>query len=55
MTDEALTENGYGMRWLLESFMSALKRTTGAALAARTQASLFVGASLRVFAYAIRC
>jgi hypothetical protein len=54
MTEETLTEKGYGRRWLVESFMSGLKRTTGAALAARTQASLFIEASLRVLAYAIR-
>ena len=54
MTEETLTEKDYGRRWLVESFMSGLKRTTGAALAARTQASLFIEASLRVLAYAIR-
>ena len=54
MTPETLKDNGYGRRWIVESFMSGLKRTTGSALAARTQHSLFVEAGLRVLAYALR-
>src|SRR5690606_11580629 len=54
MTEEYLVENNYGRRWGVESFMSGLKRTTGSALGARSERSLFVEAALRVFAYALR-
>ena len=54
MTEAKLKEKGYGRRWLVESFMSALKRTTGSSLAARSERCLFVEAALRVLAYAIR-
>jgi len=54
MTVEALNQAGYGRRWAVESFMSGLKRTTGAALNARHEKSLFVEAALRVLAYALR-
>lgn len=54
MTPRRLKRNGYGQRWIVESFMSGLKRTTGSMLAARHQASLFAEAALRVLAYAIR-
>jgi hypothetical protein len=29
MTPRRLKHNGYGHRWIVESFMSGLKRTTG--------------------------
>lgn len=54
MTPEALKEKGYERRWLVESFMSGLKRTTGSMLKARHERSLFVEASLRVLVYALR-
>lgn len=54
MTEEHLKNNGYGRRWLVESFMSGLKRTTGSAMAARTERSLFIEAAIRVLAYAFR-
>ncbi len=54
MTEEFLVENNYGRRWAVESFMSGLKRTTGSALGARSERSLFVEAALRVLAYALR-
>jgi hypothetical protein len=54
MTPETLKEKGYGRRWIAESFMSGLKRTTGSALNARNERSLFVEAGLRVLAYALR-
>lgn len=54
MTEETLKEKGYGKRWLVESFMSGLKRTTGSTLTSRTDRSLFVEAALRVLAYALR-
>lgn len=46
--------DGYGRRWHVESFMSGLKRTTGSALRARSERSLFAEAALRVLAYSIR-
>ena len=54
MTKRRLKRNGYGRRWLVESFMSGLKRTTGQALNARHEHALFDEAALRVLAYAIR-
>lgn len=54
MTEETLKEKNYRRRWLVESFMSGLKRTTGSALAARSERSLFVEAAIRVLAYALR-
>lgn len=54
MSEETLKEKNYGRRWLVESFMSGLKRTTGSALAARSERSLFVEAAIRVLAYALR-
>jgi hypothetical protein len=50
MTEENLNARGYGRRWLVESFMSGLKRTTGGALTARSQQALIVEAALRVLA-----
>lgn len=54
MTDEVLKEKGYGKRWIVESFMSGLKRTTGSGLSARSEKALFVEAGLRVLACALR-
>jgi len=54
MTKRRLKRNGYGRRWLVESFMSGLKRTMGSTLAARSESSLFIEASLKVLAYALR-
>jgi Transposase DDE domain len=54
MTPLRLKRNGYGKRWIIESFISGLKRTTGSMLAARKKTSLLVEAALRVVAYAIR-
>jgi hypothetical protein len=54
MTPRRLKRNGYGKRWIIESFMSGLKRTTGSMLNARLEPSLFAEAALRVLAYAIR-
>lgn len=54
MVEEYLKEKSYGRRWVVESFMSGLKRTTGAALSARSERSLFIEAALRVLAYAFR-
>ncbi len=54
MTPRRLKIHGYGRRWLVESFMSGLKRTTGSMLNARKEPSLFTEASIRVLAYALR-
>jgi hypothetical protein len=54
MTQRRLKRNGYGRRWMVESFMSGLKRTTGSMLLARSQRSMFTEAALRVLAYALR-
>ncbi|RYE83156.1 MAG: hypothetical protein EOO75_19695 [Myxococcales bacterium] len=44
----------YGRRWHVESFFSGLKRSTGSALAARSDAARFTEAAVRVLAYAAR-
>jgi hypothetical protein len=44
----------HGRPWLVESFMSGLKRTTGSALSAPSEHTLFIEASLRVLDYAFR-
>jgi len=54
MTPRRLKRNGYTKRWMVESFMSGLKRTTGSMLNARQESSLFTEAALRVLAYALR-
>ena len=54
MTPRRLKKNGYGRRWIVESFMSGLKRTTGSMLAARDDAAMFTEAAVRVLAYALR-
>lgn len=54
MTPRRLKKNGYGKRWIVESFMSGLKRTTGSMLSARGDSSMFTEAAFRVLAYALR-
>ena len=54
MTEETLQEKNYGRRWLVESFMSGLKRTTNSALRSRTEHGLFIEAAMNVLAYALR-
>ena len=53
MTEETLKDKNSGRHWLVESFMSRLKRTTGTVLPARTKQSLFVEDAIRVLAYAL--
>ena len=53
MTEETLKDKNSGRHWLVESFMSRLKRTTGTVLPARTKQSLFVEAAIRVPAYTL--
>lgn len=54
MTEETLQEKNYGRRWLVESFMSGLKRTTNSALRSRTEHGQFIEAAMNVLAYALR-
>lgn len=54
MTPERLKRNHYSRRWTVESFMSALKRTTGSMLLARKPEALLVESAVRVLAYAIK-
>lgn len=54
MTEEALKTNGDGRRWMAASILSGLKRTTRSARSARGEHALFIEASLRVLAYALR-
>jgi hypothetical protein len=43
----------YGRRWLVESFFSALKRTTGGSLNCRQPRALLCEAAMRVLAYTV--
>lgn len=54
MSGEHLRQAGYGQRWGVESFFSALKRTMGGALAARQPAAQLAEAALRVLTYVLR-
>lgn len=54
MTSRTLKELGYGRRWLVESYMSGLKRTTGWTLRARSLSAMKVEAGFKVMAYALR-
>ena len=53
MSENYLKEQGYGQRWKVESYMSALKRTTGSTLLARKPANLLKEAAFKVLAYAL--
>lgn len=53
MTAAHLKEKAYGRRWNIESFFSGLKRTTGSALSARSDASLLKEAALRLLTYTL--
>ena len=53
MTAEHLRARGYGQRWQVESFFSALKRKFGSTLTSRNPAQLLKEATLRVLAYAL--
>ncbi len=54
MSAEHLQARGYGRRWAVESFFTALKRTTGAGLRARRPDQQLAEAALKVLAYAHR-
>jgi hypothetical protein len=47
MAPPRLKRKGYTKRWIVESFMSGLKRTTASMLNARQPATLFDEAGLR--------
>ena len=53
MSEDYLKEQGYGLRWKIESYMSGLKRTTGSTLLARKPANLLKEAAFKVLAYAL--
>jgi hypothetical protein len=54
MSPEYLKQAGFGRRWAVETFFSALKRTMGSALNARLPKQMLAEAAIRVLAYAIR-
>lgn len=54
MTEVALKTLGYARRWLVESYISGLKRTTGWFLTSRTTQSQKVETTCKVLAYALR-
>jgi len=54
MSAEHLRQRGYGKRWAVESFFSALKRTMGSALSTRKPATQLAEAAIRVLAYVLR-
>lgn len=49
-----LKKEGFGRRWAVESFFSALKRTMGSALSARKPQQMIAEAAFKVLAYALR-
>ena len=53
MSENYLKEQGYGLRWTNESYMSEFKRTTGSTLLARKPANLLKEAAFKVLAYAL--
>jgi hypothetical protein len=54
MTEKYLKHKRYGQRWAVESFFSALKRTTGSTLTSRTPKQLLAEAAFKVLAYTLR-
>jgi hypothetical protein len=54
MSPEYLKQAGFGKRWAIESFFSAMKRTMGSALSARRPKQMLAEATLKVLAYALR-
>jgi hypothetical protein len=53
MSEDFLKTEGYGQRWKVESYMSALKRTTGSTLLSRKPTQLLKEAAFKVLAYAL--
>jgi hypothetical protein len=54
MTKKYLRKRRYGRRWSVESFFSALKRTTGSSVRARCPKQMIAEASFKVLAYTLR-
>jgi hypothetical protein len=54
MSPQYMDQRGYGRRWGIETFFSALKRTVGGALSTRTPATQLTEAAIRVLTYALR-
>ena len=54
MSEKYLKRKGYGHRWAVESFFSALKRTMGSTLTSRKPKQLLAEAAFRVLAYTLR-
>lgn len=54
MTESNLAAAGYSRRWLVESYMSGLKRTTGWVLRGKSERTMKVEAACKVLAYALR-
>jgi hypothetical protein len=54
MKPRALKKAGFGRRWAVESFFSALKRTMGSALSARNPKQMIAEAAFKVLAYTFR-
>jgi hypothetical protein len=54
MSGSYLEREGYGARWAVESFLSALKRTLGSTLTSRKPSQLLAEAAFKVPAYALR-
>ena len=54
MSAEHLHKRGYGKRWAIESFFSALKRTVGSALSTRKESTQLAEAAIRVLTYVLR-
>src|SRR5262249_40076392 len=54
MNEQHMKERGYGRRWGVETFFSALKRTVGSALNARQPAAQLTEAAIRLLAYVLR-
>jgi len=54
MSEQYLQRKGYGRRWAVESFFSALKRTMGSMLNARKPQQLLAEAAFKVLAYTLR-
>jgi hypothetical protein len=54
MSPEHMKARGYGQRWAVESFFSALKRTVGGALSTRRPDTQLAEAAIRVLTYVLR-
>jgi hypothetical protein len=54
MSEAYLERKGYGRRWAVESFFSALKRTMGSTLTSRQPSQLLAEAAFKVLAYSLR-